>query len=78
MAHLQNLSLIAKIILVCPLGTASVEQSFSTMSRIWNHLRQRILPENLALCMKVTIEGPREVNDEQAGLIARKCHYRMF
>ena len=68
-----NLSMIAnKIILVCPLSTASVEHSFSTMNRICNRLRQRILPENLAYCMKVTTEGPKELTDQQAALIARK------
>ena len=40
-----QLSVVAKIILVCPLGTASVERSFSTMGRVCNRLRQRILPE---------------------------------
>ena len=34
------LSKVSKIILVCPLGTASFERSFSTMSRICNKLRQ--------------------------------------
>ena len=45
-----QLSIAAKIILVCPLGTASVERSFSTMSRVCNWLRQRFLPQNLAHC----------------------------
>ena len=35
-----SLSIVSKTILVCPLGTASVEQSFSTMGRICNILRQ--------------------------------------
>ena len=42
-----QLSIVAKIILVCPLGTASVERSFSTMGRVCNRLRQRISPEEL-------------------------------
>ena len=33
-----QLSLLSKIILVCPLGTASVERSFSTMGRICSRL----------------------------------------
>ena len=66
--------MIANIILVCPIGTASVERSFSTMNRIHNRLRQRILSENLAYCMKVTTEGPKELTDQQAALIARKWH----
>ena len=51
-------SIVSKIILVCPLGTASVEWSFSTMGRICNILRQRMLPGNLAHCRRVSAEGP--------------------
>ena len=69
-----NLSMIAKIILVYPIGTAAVEHSFSTMNRICYRLRQRILPENLVYCMKVTTEGPKELTGKQAALIARKWH----
>ena len=53
-----------KIILVCPLDTASVEWSFSTMGRICNRLRQRMLPENLAHCMRVSAEGPNTLTVE--------------
>ena len=53
-----SLSIVLKIILVCPLGTASVERSCSTMGRICNRLRQRMLAENLAHYMRVSAEGP--------------------
>lgn len=67
-------SLLAKIILVCPLGTASVERSFSTMGRICNRLRQRILPENLAHCMRTSIEGPATLTVEQSSDIVKKWY----
>ena len=68
------LSKVSKIILVCPLGTASVERSFSTMGRICNKLHQRMLPENLAHCMRVSIEGPNALTLEQSQDIVRKWH----
>ena len=71
-----SLSIVSKIILVCPLGTASVERSFSTMGRICNRLRQRMLPENLALCRRVSAEGPNTSNAEQSEEIVRKWHSR--
>lgn len=70
------LSLVSKIILVCPLGTASVERSFSTMGRICNRLRQRILPENLAHCMRASTEGPSTLTSEQSYNIVKKWHSR--
>ena len=69
-----QLSMVAKIIMVCPLGTASVERSFSTMSRVCNRLRQRILPENLAHCLRASIEGPNSLTTEQACVITQKWH----
>lgn len=68
------LSTVARIILVCPLGTASVERSFSTMSRVCTRLRQRISPENLDHCLRVSIEGPCVLSSEQAALITYKWH----
>ena len=69
-----QLSIVAKIILVCPLGTASVERSFSAMGRVCNRLRQQILPENLAHCLRASIEGPNILTTEQAELITKKWH----
>ena len=67
-----QLALVSKVILVCPLGTASVERSFSTMAQVCNRMRQRLLPDNLAHCMRVSLEGPAVLNDEQA--IVKKWH----
>ena len=71
-----SLSIVSKIILVCPLGTASVERSFSTMGIICNRLGQRMLPENLAHCMRVSAEGPNTLTAEQSEEIVRKWHSR--
>lgn len=69
-----QLALVSKVILVCPLGTASVERSFSTMARVCNRMRQRLLPDNLAHCMRVSLEGPAVLTDEQAIDIVKKWH----
>ena len=72
---LSSLSIVLKIILVCPLGTASVERSFSIMGRISNR-HQRMLPENLAHCMRISAEGPNTLTAEQSEEIVRKWHSR--
>ena len=48
---------IACRIICAPLGTATVERSFSTMNRIATRLRQRLLPEHLRDAMLVSSEG---------------------
>eukprot|EP00118_Oscarella_pearsei_P010818 m.68553 g.68553 ORF g.68553 m.68553 type:complete len:765 (+) comp35534_c0_seq2:451-2745(+) len=73
-ASFPQLSVAAKTILVCPLGTASVERSFSTMARICNRLRQQIKPENLSHCLRASIEGPDKLTDEQAMEITKRWH----
>ncbi len=46
------------IILVLPVGTASVERSFSYMKTIKTRLRNRISDTNLIHLMRIAIEGP--------------------
>ena len=46
------------IILVLPVGTASVERSFSSMKQIKTRLRNRLNNANLAHLMRIAIEGP--------------------
>ena len=46
------------IILVLPVGTASVERSFIHMKRIKTRLRNRLSDANLAHLMRIAIEGP--------------------
>jgi hAT family C-terminal dimerisation region len=43
-----ELAKLAGIIMVSPIGTAGVERSFSTMSRLCNKLRQRLTPQHLS------------------------------
>jgi len=44
-----------------PVSTASAERSFSTVYRIMSRIRNRIGPETLHDCMKISIEGPDEL-----------------
>ena len=46
------------ILLTLPVGTATVERSFSQMKLIKTRLRSRISDVNLARLMRITIEGP--------------------
>ena len=46
------------IVLALPLGTASVERSFSQMKLVKTRLRNRISDNNLAKLMRIAIEGP--------------------
>ena len=46
------------ILLALPVGTATVERSFSQMKLIKTHLSSRISDVNLARLMRITIEGP--------------------
>ena len=52
-----TLSKIAGII--CPLGTANVERSFSSMNRICNRLRQRLTVDHLDSLLLIAQEGPQ-------------------
>ena len=46
------------IVLTLPVGTASVELSFSYMKLIKTRLRNRLSDVNLARLMRIAIEGP--------------------
>ena len=46
------------ILLTLPVGTASVERSFSQMKLVKTRLRNRITDDNLARLMHIAIEGP--------------------
>ena len=70
----SSLSIVSTITPVWLLGTASVERSFSTMDIICNRLGQRMLPENLAHCRRVSAEGPNTWTAEQSEEIIRKWH----
>ena len=46
------------ILLTLPVGTATVEQSFSQMKLVKTFLRNRVSDINLARLMRIAIEGP--------------------
>ena len=46
------------ILLVLPVGTATVERSFSRMKQIKTRLRNRLNDANLSHLMRIVIEGP--------------------
>jgi hypothetical protein len=46
-------------ILLLPIGTATVERSFSTMNRIMTSKRCRLNPNHTAQLMQLSIEGPK-------------------
>ena len=50
--------LVSKKLLLLPVGTASVERSFSSMNRILTKLRNRLTINHLDSLMKISIEGP--------------------
>ena len=51
----------AGILLCCPVGTANVERSFSTMNRVCNKLRQRLTPAHLSHLLQISQEGPEKL-----------------
>ena len=53
-----HLSDLAKVSLSIPVGTASVERSFSRMKMIKTRLRNRLGEQNLAHLMRIAIETP--------------------
>ena len=50
------------ILLAMPVGTATVERSFSQMKMVKTRLRNRLSDCNLSRLMKIAVEGP-ELND---------------
>ena len=64
-------------LLLLPVGTASVECSFSTMNRILNSERCRLLPGHTCQLMQLAVEGPcvPDVRDAEEGEFA---HFSEF
>ena len=52
-----NLSKLAQICLVLPIGTADCERRFSTMKRIKTRLRSQMSNITLNHCMRISMEG---------------------
>ena len=59
-----HLSDLAKACLLIPVGTASVERSFSQMKMIKTRLRIRLGEQNLAHLMRISIEMPETLPDD--------------
>lgn len=53
-----NISILAENILLLPIGSASVERSFSTQNRILNSERCRLTCGHVNDLMKLSIKGP--------------------
>ena len=60
-----NLSILANVCLTIPVGTASVERSFSQMKMIKSRLRNQLGEANLSYLMKITLESPEALSDEE-------------
>ena len=60
---LPNLNTLASICLKIPIGTASVERSFSQMKMIKTRLRNRLGEKSLSHLMKIAIESPEKLSD---------------
>jgi hAT family C-terminal dimerisation region len=56
------LSSVIRKMLLLPVGTATVERSFSTMNRILSSQRCRLLPNHACQLMQLSIEGPGVVD----------------
>ena len=64
-----NLNTLASICLTIPIGTASVERSFSQMKVIKTRLRSRLGEKSLSHLMKIAIESPEKLSDSDLGNI---------
>ena len=60
-----NLSILANVCLTIPVGTSSVERSFSHMKMIKSRLRNRLGEANLSYLMKIALESPEALSDEE-------------
>ena len=59
-----NLSTLANICLTIPVTTAAVERSFSQMKLIKTRLRSRIGEKSLSYLMKIAIESPESLSED--------------
>lgn len=63
------------ILLALPVGTATVERSFSEMKMVKTRLRNRLTDCNLERLMKISVEGPKMedvVFEEVLGIFTEK------
>ena len=60
-----NLSILANVCLTIPVGTATVERSFSHMKMVKSRLRNRLGEANFSYLMKIALEFPEALSDEE-------------
>ena len=60
-----NLSILANVCITIPVGTTSVECAFSRIKMIKSHLRNHLGEVNLTYLMKITLESPETLSDEE-------------
>ena len=60
-----NLRILPNVCLTIPVGTASVERSFSNMKIVKSRLRNRLGEDNLSYVMKIELESPEALSDEE-------------
>ena len=63
-SRIPNLASIARLAVVLPVTTATVERSFGDMKLIKTRLRSRLGEETLNHTMRISIEGPDKLNSE--------------
>ena len=63
-AGFPNLASLARLAVVLPVTTATVERSFSDIKLIKTRLRSRLGEETLNHTMRISIEGPDKLNSE--------------
>ena len=64
-----NVVKLLRIYQVIPLTTATVERSFSTLKLVKTNLRNRLKDSMLDWCMRIAIEGPDSLSDEDIAAI---------
>ncbi len=60
-----NLNILANVYLTIPVGTASVERSFSHMKMVKSRLRNRLGEANPSYLMKIALESPEALSDKE-------------
>ena len=64
MCCISKLGKLAAIVEVLPVTTATVERTFSNIKLIKTRLRSRLSEETLDYCMRICIEGPDHLTNE--------------
>ena len=66
-----NLVKLLQIYQIIPLTTATVERSFSTLKLVKSNLRNHLKEDTLDWCMRIAIEGPDSLSDEDVTTVIR-------